>query len=321
MQYAMLGIAGILMIIGAIIGFDVFGKLRNKVKNKFTKISEEEAKNNKLSELDRKKTISEKVGYYNGKRGFYVTEQAETARQILVETGRANEYMRTIIVSGLLAVAGATIGFVLNNFFATILLAAGGFMIPFWRLKLYRNKYRKYLACQLEGTTSIITTSYIRNNNIVAAVEENLTEISPLIRPYFKEFVAETKLNASVKNCVRNLRDKINDSTFHEWCETLLRTLDDAEMKESLLPICQKYSAVRIVQEEIDIEVANAVVEYLVMMAMSLLAYPMVYLLNKDWFAYYNTFIGQLVVGYTLVIVFYSIVKLIAAMQPVQYRK
>ena len=195
------------------------------------------------------------------------------------------------------------------------------FMIPLWRLKLYRNKYRRYLHAQLESCTSLITTTYIRNNDICKAVEENIDQLSPLIKPYFEDFLSESKINPSLKNCVRNLRDKINEPIFKEWCETLIRTLDNTEMKETLLPVANKYSVVKVVQDELDSETYSSLIEYVIMAAMCILAYPLVFLLNRNWFAYYQTIAGHFVIGYTLLVLFFSIIKFISVLTPVEYKR
>lgn len=275
-----------------------------------------------LKDSNSKRTLSKTIGYYQGKKDFFVIEEANNARAILNETGRAGEWTRTMMSCVICSGIGAFIGFLCDrNILLIIVLGAGCFMIPLWRLKLYRNKYRKYLAAQLESCTSLITTSYIRNGDICLAVQENINELSPIVKPYFQDFLTECKVNVSIKNCVRNLRDKINDNIFKEWCEILLRTLDNSEMREALIPIAQKYSEVRIVQDEVDLETHQAIIEYIVMMIMDIACYPMVWLLNKEWFAYYSTIPGKCVVAFTFIVLLYSIFKLIDVMQPVEYKR
>lgn len=307
----------VLFCVGVGLTFDVFNIFHKK---KMTKEEREHAYD-QIIYGQKKKSLSEIVDYYRGKKGFILKRELNTARSILGETGRAKEYGKTIISCVLLSMAGAAVGFVLKNVVAIIVLSIGLFLLPIWRLKLYRNKYRKYLAQQLESGLSLITASYIRCNDITVAVRENIDYLSSLLQPYFRDFLTETEVNPSLKNCVRDLRDRINDSIFKEWCEMLLRTLDNAEMKESLLPIVAKYSSVRIVQDEVDTEIAAAMTEYIVMMGFAVFVYVLVYMLNKDWFMQYYTFGGQLVMGYSLITLLYSIAKLATIRRPVQYRR
>lgn len=311
-----------LLVTGLIITFNLFGRTKKRSEEFIEPINDASEMLDSVVSGGEKRSLSDTVDYYQGKRGFIVTEEIKGAKAILDETGRSAEYHKTVLTSCILEVGGFFVGFfVLDNIVAAIAMMAGLFMVPLWRLKLYRNKYRKYLAAQLESATSLITTSYVRNNDIVAAVQENTEQLPPIVKPYFQSFLAECKVNPSIKNCVRNLRERIDDNIFKEWCETLLHTIDNSEMKEALMPICKKYSSVRIIQDEIDLETTQAIMEYFVMMAIMICVYPMVWVLNKEWFSYYSSIAGKISVGYTLFVLFFSLAKLIGVMQPVQYRR
>lgn len=309
MQYIFLFFAVLLFIIGVIITFDVFAPIRALMQSRKIKSLQKDGKRSLLSTIE----------FYSGKKDFVIVEEVKGARQILEETGRGAEFAKVCTQCIIFTAVGACIGVALQSILATVILSVMFFMIPLWRVKLYKNKYKKYITAQLESTTSLITISYIRCNNFIQAVEENIDQISPIVRPKFQMFLDECKVNASVKNCVRNLRDSINNSLFREWCEIVLKTIDNSEMKESLLPICEKYTNVKIVQDEIDAEVMGSLIEYIIMMVFMLCAYPLVYFLNTDWFAYYSTLPGKICVAYTLLVLFISIVKMIGVMQPVEY--
>lgn len=309
MQYIFLFFAVLLFIIGVIITFDVFAPIRAFMQSRKIKSLQKDGKRSLLSTIE----------FYSGKKDFVIVEEVKGARQILEETGRGAEFAKVCTQCIIFTAVGALIGVALKSILATVILSVMFFMIPLWRVKLYKNKYKKYITAQLESTTSLITISYIRCNNFIQAVEENIDQISPIVRPKFQMFLDECKVNASVKNCVRNLRDSINNSLFREWCEIVLKTIDNSEMKESLLPICEKYTNVKIVQDEIDAEVMGSLIEYIIMMVFMLCAYPLVYFLNTDWFAYYSTLPGKICVAYTLLVLFISIVKMIGVMQPVEY--
>ncbi|MBQ8806231.1 MAG: hypothetical protein IJZ68_07065 [Bacteroidaceae bacterium] len=310
MQITLLILALVFLCVGIALTFDIFAPIRDYRRRKAIE---------KSKTPDGKRSLSSTVSYYSGKKDFIMVEEVNDAKKILDETGRSAEFAKVCLQCVIFTAAGALIGLVLRSVIATAVLGVMFFMIPLWRLKLYRNKYRKYMTAQLESTTSLITVSYIRCNSFIQAVEENIDQISPIVRPKFQKFLDECKVNASVKNCVRNLRDSIDNSLFREWCEIVLKTLDNSEMKEALLPICEKYTNVKIVQDEIDAEVLGSLAEYVIMMIFMLFCYPLVYFLNAEWFAYYNTFPGKFVVGYTLIVLFFSIVKMIGILQPVDY--
>lgn len=310
MQILLLILALVFLCVGIALTFDIFAPIREARRRKALE---------KSKTPEGKRSLSSTVSYYSGKKDFIMVEEVNDAKKILDETGRSAEFAKVCLQCVIFTAAGALIGLVLRSVIATAVLGIMFFMIPLWRLKLYRNKYRKYMTAQLESTTSLVTISYIRCNSFIQAVEENIDQISPIVRPKFQKFLDECKVNASVKNCVRNLRDSIDNSLFREWCEIVLKTLDNSEMKEALLPICEKYTNVKIVQDEIDSEVLGSLAEYIIMMLFMLFCYPLVWFLNAEWFAYYSTFPGKFVVGYTLIVLFFSIVKMIGVLQPVDY--
>ena len=310
MQIILLILALVFLCVGLALTFDVFAPIREHRRRKAIE---------KSKTPEGKRSLSSTISYYSGKKEFIMIEEVNDAKKILDETGRSAEFAKVCLQCVIFTAVGALIGLVLKSVIATAVLGLMFFMIPLWRLKLYRNKYRKYMTAQLESTTSLITVSYIRCSSFIQAVEENIDQISPIVRPKFQQFLDECKVNASTKNCVRNLRDSIDNSLFREWCEIVLKTLDNSEMKEALLPICEKYTNVKIVQDEIDVEVLSTLSEYFIMMVFMLACYPLVYFLNKDWFAYYSTFPGKITVGYTLIVLFISIVKIIGVLQPVEY--
>lgn len=311
-----------LLATGIIIIFNLFGK--NRKKSDITKDPPDEENTDADKEIraaitPSKRNLSDTVDYYSGKKNFLQRER-DTAAEILNETGQKGELQKTFLKCGLFAVLGAFIGFMFNqNIILIVVLGIGLFFVPLWRLRLYRNKYRKYLASQLESSVSLVTTSYIRSGDIIKAVRENIDDLSPLVKPYFEEFLNECAVNPSIKNCVRNLRDKINNNTFHEWCETLIRTIDNSEMREALIPIAQRYSDIRIVQEQIDLETHRAIIEYVVMMFMDVLVYPLIYFVNKDWWSYYSMLPGKIIIAFSAFVVLFCVAKLISVSRPVEY--
>lgn len=303
-------LAVVLLIAGLAITFDVFAPLR-------ARRYEKELKKRKTKHG--KKNIASTVEYYSGKRDFIMIREINEARKTLDETNRSSEFTRLCFQCLLFTGAGALIGIAMRNIPATAILGVAGFMFPLLRLKLYKNKYEKYMTAQLESTTSLITISYIRCNSFIQAVEENIDQISPIVRPKFQRFLDECNVNPSVKSCVRNLKNSINNLLFKEWCDVVLRTIDNSEMKEALLPICEKYTTIKIVQDEIDTEVMGSMMEYIVMVLFMICVYPLVYILNKDWFAYYSTGFGKIVVSYTMAITLFAVIKMISILKPVEF--
>jgi hypothetical protein len=66
-------------------------------------------------------------------------------------------------------------------------LAVGMMFIPFWYVRLTATHYKKNIASELETALSIITTAYLRNEDILTAAEESVQYSFP-VRSVFAEF-------------------------------------------------------------------------------------------------------------------------------------
>ena len=307
-----IAISTILMCGSMILLFDIFSIWHEKPQKKDTTF---------FDFSNQKQTLVNMVAYYKDDKEFYFKKEFSNAKNILKVTRKTNELPKTAFLCVACAGIGASIGFLLGNPFAIGALAFGGLMAPLWRLKLYYQKYQKYLAMQLESCVSLITTAYMRTNDIIESVEDNVENLSDIIRPYFEEFLTEYKVNPNMKKCIRNLQNKINDPVFKEWCETLIKSYENSEIKENLLGIVEKYSAIRIVQDDLDTETSSALVEYVIMLVAMVGVYPMVKIINDEWFLVYSTFPGKICVGFSIVVGIYAIKKIIDLTSPVQYRR
>ena len=113
------------------------------------------------------------------KKSFLRREIADT-QNILKMTGREAKFPAICAMSLLLFVVGASAAIMLGNFFLVPVLAVGMMFVPFWFIKLTASYYKKNIAAELETALSIITTAYLRNEDIQTAVEE--FQSTPLLR-------------------------------------------------------------------------------------------------------------------------------------------
>ena len=64
-------------------------------------------------------------------------------------------------------------------------------MIPFGYAKRTIGYYESHIQEDLETALSIVTTSYIRNDDIVTAFKENLEHLKPPVKDIFAGFIAD----------------------------------------------------------------------------------------------------------------------------------
>lgn len=111
------------------------------------------------------------------------------AQEILKMTGRSSRFSLICACSLLLFAIGASIAIVSGNFFLAPVMAVGFMFLPFWYVKLTASHFKKDIAAELETALSIITTAYLRNEDILTAVEENINYLNPPVHHVLQDFI------------------------------------------------------------------------------------------------------------------------------------
>ena len=129
--------------------------------------------------------------------------------------------------------------------------------------KVLRNNsgfsYERHVKAELETALSIITTSYVRSDSIIDAVAENIDYLKPPVRGIFESFLAETtSITPDVQMAIVHLKEKISDTIFEEWCETLQSCQNDRTLKDTLMPVVAKFTDVRLVNSSLKTMLAEA---------------------------------------------------------------
>ena len=175
------------------------------------------------------------------------------AQEILRLTNRTQMFGILCACSLGLAAAGICISAAIGNLFLAPVLAIGLMFVPFWFIRLTANHYKKNIAAELETALSIITTAYLRNEDIQTAVEENIDYLNPPVRSVFAEFLTRIKLvDPDVDAALQDMGTKIDNAVFREWVAALLTCRHDRGLKTILTPIVAKLSDMRIVNGELE---------------------------------------------------------------------
>ena len=183
--------------------------------------------------------------------------------------------------------------------------------------------YNAQVKGELETALSVITTSYVRSDNIIDSVSENIKYIKPPVREIFQSFVDECGYVLSdTKKAIKNLKEKVSDTVFAEWCDILLACQDDRTLKDTLMPTVAKLTDVRIVNNEIKSTLSDAKREYIIMVGLVCLNIPLLYFLNKDWYAALMfTTPGKIVLAVCGVAILITGMLMLRFTKPVEYKK
>lgn len=266
-------------------------------------------------------TLGEELDVLLGtpRKGFF--GQSYELEQMLASTGRVGKFETIKRLSLILAAVGAALALLLDNPFLVPVLGAGMALVPIWYIRSTAGAYKKHLNEELETAISTVTTSYLRTDNILQAVAENIGYMQPPIKSHFEEFLTESEmLNANMVSAINTLKMKIPNRIFHEWANTLIQCQADRTMKQTLPNIVQKFSAVRVVQAELESMLAGPKREAITMMFLVICNVPLLYFLNKDWF---NTLIfttpGKFALALCGGIILYALAKILKLSKPIEY--
>ncbi len=304
----------LLACIGMIVGFfillkispmsftgDVFGRLTNKPK-----------------------TIRDEVNEttHRKKQSYFRREMTEV-QEILQMTGRSAQFPILCALSLLSFALGACLAIMLSNFFLVPVMAIGFMFIPFWYVKLMASYFKKDISAELETALSIITTAYLRNEDILTAVEENIAYLNPPVLTVFRSFVSRVRLiDPDVTAALYESKGRIDNPVYREWCDAIIACQSDRNLKTTLTPIVSKLSDMRVVNGELENMIFEPRKEFIMMQVLVIGNIPLLYFLNQDWYdVLMHTPLGQLILAICGAAMFISMAFVIKLTQPIEYRR
>ena len=257
------------------------------------------------------------------KKKSYLRREIAEVQSILKVTGRSARFPMLCALSLLFFAVGASVAVMLSNFFLVPVMAAGCMLLPFWWVKLTASHFKKDIAAELETALSIITTAYLRNEDILTAVEENLPYLNPPVLSVFQGFVSRVRLvDPDVTAALHDVKTRIDNAVFHEWCDALIACQYDRSLKTTLTPIVSKLSDMRVVNGELENMVFEPRKEFIVMVILVIGNIPLLYFLNQEWYyTLMHTPLGQVVLAICAAVIFISTAFVIKLTQPIEYRR
>ena len=147
--------------------------------------------------------------------------------------------------------------------------------------------------------------------------------INPPVKEVFQQFVLEARLlNPDIKKLIRQMKKKVNNDIFQEWCDAVISCQDDGSLKSTLQPIVRKLSNVRVVTVELDNMLYAPVKDHVTMSMMVLANIPLMYFLNKDWYdILVHHMAGKIILAVNIGVIFLSSIAVIKISQPIKYKR
>ncbi len=257
------------------------------------------------------------------KKDNFLVREIREVQGILRITGRGHQFPFLCATSLFCFFLGGSLALLMANWFLVPVLALGFMFLPFWYVKLTQTHFKRDLANQLETALSVITSAYLRSENIVTAVEENIMYLSNPVLSVFQGFLNQTKMvNPDVTKALKDIRGGLENSVFQEWIDALILCQHDRNLKSTLTPIVSKLSDMRVVNAELDLLITAPRQEYMTMVVLLVSNIPLLYFLNYNWYhTLMFTFLGKIILAICASIIFLSAARVIKVTKPIEYRR
>ena len=245
------------------------------------------------------------------------------AQEILRLTNRTQMFGILCACSLGLAAAGICISAAIGNLFLAPVLAIGLMFVPFWYVKTTATNYKKAISSELETALSIITTAYLRNEDIITSIEENAHYLNAPVKSVFENFISRIKLsNPDLTAAILDMKQHIDNEVFHEWCDSLILCQNDRSLKSTLTPIVNKLSDMRVVNADLEYMVTGPRKEFITMALLVIGNIPLLYMLNKAWYnSLMNTIPGQIILAVSAVGIFVATAIVIKITKPIEFKR
>lgn len=245
------------------------------------------------------------------------------AQEILRLTNRTQMFGILCACSLGLAAAGICISAAIGNLFLAPVLAIGLMFVPFWYVKTTATNYKKGISSELETALSIITTAYLRNEDIITSIEENVHYLNAPVKSVFENFISRIKLsNPDLTAAILDMKQHIDNEVFHEWCDSLILCQNDRSLKSTLTPIVNKLSDMRVVNADLEYMVTGPRKEFITMALLVIGNIPLLYMLNKAWYnSLMNTIPGQIILAVSAVGIFVATAIVIKITKPIEFKR
>ena len=245
------------------------------------------------------------------------------AQEILRLTNRTQMFGILCACSLGLAAAGICISAAIGNLFLAPVLALGLMFVPFWYVKTTATNYKKAISSELETALSIITTAYLRNEDIITSIEENVHYLNAPVKSVFENFISRIKLsNPDLTAAILDMKQHIDNEVFHEWCDSLILCQNDRSLKSTLTPIVNKLSDMRVVNADLEYMVTGPRKEFITMALLVIGNIPLLYMLNKAWYnSLMNTIPGQIILAVSAVGIFVATAIVIKITKPIEFKR
>lgn len=245
------------------------------------------------------------------------------AEKVLQDTNQSNKLSALTLASMVLFIFGLVVAAALDNVYLIPVLAVSFALLPFLYILYSANKYRKELVEVLETALSTVTNSYIRSENLMQAIKENLHYMNSPAKEVFSRFVNRVEfIDPDIVGALEDMKNEIDNSIFQEWVEALILCQNDRNLKTTLHPIVTKISKVKDITSSLELELYKPVRAYITMVGFLGGILVAICFVNSSWSHFLlGTNPGKLALAITAVVTIVSLARVIRLIRPIEYKR
>lgn len=262
----------------------------------------------------RKQSLKEKVAHLSSKKKVnFIASAYQDMAGILALTGEKDKLKSMRILSALCGAFGVILSFYLKSYMLVPILGIGLALLPMWLIKFKAYKYNLRMQNELSVVLSMVTNSYVRTENLIKSVSENLSYMNEPVRSVFEHFVFSCNLvNSNTISNISALKNKMDNHIFRLWCDNLIMCQNDINQKYSLNAVVEQFSADKELYNMLSAEIAKPMQVFVAIVLLTSCAFPVAFLFGRQlginaFDLLFDTLTGQfIVIGY-VVCIFYGI--------------
>lgn len=257
------------------------------------------------------------------KKETYFERLINETKEIMVNNGTIGSFNKLILISIICCGAGIVISILIDNIFILPILTILLGLIPFYYIRVQNMLYREEVKKELETALSNITSSYMRyNTTFLEAVEENIDNIRNPLKASFQKYVITCKhISSNNRGNLENLKGAVNDDTYKEWIDGVIASEEDYNLKATLPNITNKFSDMRIINNELSTKMYAPLRDYIYMVILVIASVPLFFIFNKEAVIDYLTLpLGKIEIAVIFIVIIVVSSKVVKELKPAEYR-
>ena len=257
------------------------------------------------------------------KKESYIERLINETKEIMVNNGTIGSFNKLILTSIICCVIGIIISLLLDNIFILPVITVMLGLIPFYFIKIQNMIYKEEVKKELETALSNITSSYMRyNTTFLDAVKENVDNIKNPLKATFQKYIITCEhINSNNKENLEQLKKAVNDDTYREWIDGVIASEEDYNLKATLPNITNKFSDMRIINNELSTKMFEPLKDYVYMVILVIISVPLFFIFNKEAVIdYLNLPLGKIEMTVIFIIIIIVSSKVAKELRPAEYR-